>query len=196
MDRKQKEQLRFLLKARRRADKVLAQRRDAEREKLERQTRQEADQARMKQAAEALTSLAQECGILALVEQAALARGGSLKKEVHYYTDYGFNSSHLHRAVMEPNLGELRVAYLALRITWDAGGTGSSAGTSCSTGSPCEAEVRVRRRGQITFHNNILPVFAFIWRRYPALLGRMLTSALAHPGHPAPPEQPGGRDIP
>ncbi|PKO16355.1 MAG: hypothetical protein CVU39_08300 [Chloroflexi bacterium HGW-Chloroflexi-10] len=170
MDRKQKEKLRFLLKARKRADKVLAKRLEAEQKKRDIKTRKEANQELIKQFTEELTVLAQECGILALVRQAALDRGGNLAQQVSYYMDYGFSTSRLQQHVLElENQGVLRASYLTLRISW---------------GQPDTlyvAEIRVYKNRQIRFHNFILPVFPFIWRRNPRLLQKMLTKALEHP---------------
>lgn len=169
MDRKQKERLRFYLKARKRADKVLAKRREAERKKLESCQRKEANQELIKQYTQDLNALAQESGILAMVEKAAAVRKGSLSQEVCCYVDYGLNSSSLEQAIMDSNRGKLRASHLALTITWE------------STGGLNEAEVRVHKNGQITFHHNPLPIFPFLWRKYPHLLQRMIDGALHHP---------------
>ena len=173
MDQKQKEKLRVLLEARKRADKVLAERREAERKKQDHRERLAANQELMKQYAQALTALAQQSGVLALAEQAAQQRGGRLKKEVGYYIDYGFSSSNLQRALVASeegkDQGKLKASHLGLRIIWDEAGEAK------------EAEVRMHRSGQITFHNLLLPVFPFLWRAFPRLLERMMESALKHP---------------
>lgn len=178
MDRKQKEQLRFLLKARKRADKVLAKRREAERIKQEHQNRLANNQELMKQYAQQLTDLARECGMLSMAEGAALQRGGSLAQDMSYYVDYGMSSSNLQHAIGVADKGVLCASHLALRITWEAGGALN------------EAEIRVHKNGSITFHNNILPVFPLIWRIYPAILQKMLASAMNHPHTPAAPPKP------
>lgn len=118
MDRKQKEKLRFLLKARKRADKVLAKRREAERKKLEHDQRMQANQALVKEYTRQLTALAQDSGILSLAEQAALQRGGSLSQAVSCYIHYGLSSSSLQHATGVGSPGELRASHLALRIIW------------------------------------------------------------------------------
>lgn len=169
MDRKQKEQLRVLLEARKRADKVLADRRENERKKAALSAMKAANQERMKQYARALTAQAEVSGLLALAEQAARQRGGILKKEVGYYVDYGFNTSNLQRALVAVeqghDQGELRASHLSLRIIW----------------GEHEAEARVHRGGRITFHNSLLPVFPILWRRFPKILEWMLERALGKP---------------
>lgn len=169
MDRKQKEQLRVLLKARKRADKVLALRQEAVLKKQNHDKRLKASQELKKQYTQELTALAQESGILALAEQAALQRGGSLAKEVSYYLNYGLSGSSFPNPLGIAGQGELRAAHLALRIRWEADG-------ACY-----EAEIRVHKNGMVTFHNSRLPVFPFIWRRRAQLLQKMLDSALKHP---------------
>lgn len=172
MDKKQKERLRFLLKARKRADKVLAERREAVRKKQEHDQLLEANQALMKQYTLELTNLAQDSGILSMAEQAALLRGGSMVQQVSYYVDYGLNSSRLVQTYAVAEHGDLRASHLALRITWE------------ETGTMNEVEVRVHKKGQITFHNFFLPIFPFIWRGHPQVLQKLLASALDHPVHP------------
>lgn len=169
MDRKQKEELRFLLKARKRADKVLAQQREDAQKKLDYKMRKEANHELMEQYTQELTALARESGILAMAEQAALALGGSLTKQVSYYIDYGFSTSSLQHILAIEDQGKLRASHLALRIIWG------------QTDALLEAEIRVHQNGQITYHNCILPVFPFFWRHYPQLLKKMFTSALEHP---------------
>lgn len=173
MDPKQKKRLDILLKARKRAEKVLAERREAEQKKRDHQMRKEANQELMKRYTMELNAIAQESGILALAEQAAQERGGHLAQQVSYYVDYGPSTSILHLSLVTEVQGELRASYLSLRIIW---------------GQPealQEVEVRVYPNGQITYHNCILPVFPFLWRRYPQLLPKMLKRALEHP-RPAP----------
>lgn len=174
MDRKQKEQLRILLKARKRADKVLAGRREVARKKLEHDQRKQANQALMEQYTRELTALAQQSGILSLAEQAAHLRGGNLAQEVSYYIDYGLSSNHLHQALMDENQGNLCASHLALRITWG------------EAGALKEVEIRVHKNGLITFHYSPLPIFPIIWRHYPQVLEKMLASALNHPRPPLP----------
>lgn len=174
MDQKQKERLRVLLKARKRADKVLAQRREVERKKQDRDKRLEANQELMKQYTQELTALAQESGILSMAEQAALRCGGSLAQEVSCYIYYGISGSSFQNALGAAHPGELRASHLALRITWEEVGVSN------------EAEIWVHKKGQITFHNSFLPIFPFIWRRNPRLLQKMLASAMKHPRPPAP----------
>ncbi len=177
MDRKQKEKLRFLLKARKRADKVLAKRREAERKKLEHDQRMQANQALVKEYTRQLTALAQDSGILSLAEQAALQRGGSLSQAVSCYIHYGLSSSSLQHATGVGSPGELRASHLALRIIWE------------ESGASKEMEIRVHANGSITFHNSFLPVFPFVWRSSPQLLQKMFAYALNHPGSPAIPSK-------
>jgi hypothetical protein len=169
MERKQKEQLRTLLKARRRANKVLAERREAQQKKLERAKRIETNQERKQQFTQQLTLLAEQSGILYLAEQAALLRGGSLSKELSCYVDYGLSSSCLQQACMDAAQGELKPSHLALFIRWEA------------SGAPQEVEVRVHKNGEITFHNSPVPILPVLYRFFPHLLHVMLDSALAHP---------------
>src|SRR5512133_2454100 len=148
MDQKQKERLRILLKARKRADKVLAGRREAERKRLEHNQRKQANQVLMQQYTSELTALAQESGILAVAEQAAHLCGGALAQEVSYYIDYGLSSTNLHQAILDAAQGELRASHLALRITWG------------ESGALKEVEIQVHKNGLITFHNSPLPIFS------------------------------------
>ena len=169
MDRKQKERLRFYLKARKRAEQVLAARRAAEQQKLEYQQRKEASQDLQERYTEQLTALAQECGVMALAEAAARERAGSLTCRVSFYLDYGIASSHLQHAIGLKDQAVLRASHMVLAIRWDAQGT------------PREAEIRVYPKGYITFHNSFVPVYPFVWRRFPGVLRKMLEWALAHP---------------
>lgn len=169
MNRKQKEQLRFLLKARKRADKVLAERREAKLKKLDHERRLEANQELKKQYTQDLTALAEESGVLAMARNAALQRGGDMTQQLSCYVDYGINSSRLVQTYAVAEHGELRPSHLAVRVTWEESGIVN------------EVEVRVHRKGQITFHNSFLPVFRFVWHRYPRLLHYLFDSALAHP---------------
>lgn len=169
MDRKQKEQLRFYLKARKRADKVLAKQHETKQKKIDHDRRKEANQELLQAYTRDLNGLAQESGILSMAEQAARSRGGSLSQEVSCYVDYGLNSSCLQQAIMDSNQGKLCVSHLALQITWE------------SAGILNEAEIRVHKNGQITFHHIPLPVFSFIWKRYPQLLQQMLDGSIKHP---------------
>lgn len=180
MDRKQKEQLRFFLKARKRAEKVLAERREAEQKKQDRKMRQEASQERMRQYSQDLILLAEESGLLAMAERAASERNGALKKQVSYYVDYGYSTNSLQKTVLPEEQGQLRASHLSLRITW---------------GLPDalnEVEIRIHKSAQITFHNCILPLFPFIWRRNPQLLHRMFLRALEHPRQIAGPVKAAG----
>lgn len=179
MNRKQKEELQLLLKARRRADRVLAKRRQAEQEKLAHKMRREASQELMQKYTRELTALAQKSGILGLAETAALQLGASLTQEVSYHVYYGMATSSLQQTFEIAERGELRASYLALRILW---------------GQPealKEAEIRVYPKGRITFHNSLLPVFPFFWRHNPQILQKMLASALEHPHPPSAPLQTG-----
>lgn len=169
MDKKQEEQLKILLKARKRAEKVLAERKAAEQKKLEEKQHKQATQEKLKQYGRELTEKAQECGMMAAAEQAAKERNGELKKQVSYYMDYGLSTSNLHRALNIPEYGELRASHLSLRIIWNQADAWK------------EAEIRVYYSGQVTFHNFILPVFPFIWRRKPEWLRRLLLRALQNP---------------
>lgn len=165
MDRRQKEKLRFLLKARKRADRVLKERREAEQKKLDRQKHLETNRERMEQFSQMLDALAEESGIRALADEAALRLGGSLDRQCCYYLHYPISTSGLQQALADAEPGELRASHLALRITW----------------GEQEAEIRVHKNGQITFHHSLLPLPPFVWRRYPQLLQRMLEGALRRP---------------
>ncbi len=175
MDRKQKERLRFYLKARKRADQVLEKQREIKRKKLDHEKRLETNHELMRQYTQELTALAQQSGILSMAEQAALQRGGSLAQEVSYYMDYGLNSSNLQHVTGIADQGVLRASHLALRITWEQDGESN------------EVEARVHKTGSITFHNFFLPVLPIIWRWKPQLLQMMLTRALQHPRAPSGP---------
>ncbi len=179
MDRKQKEQLRFYLKARKRADKVLEARREALQKKQDHARRSEANQALLARYTGELTALAEACGILRLARQAADARGGSLRQEVSYYMDYGMANSNFQRAFTE-DTGQLRASHLTLRITWIDGDAVKT------------AEIRVHANGQVRFHNKSwLPVLPVMWRWRPQLLHAMLDSALNHPRTENPPAKSG-----
>jgi len=137
------------------------------------QARKDAVQAVKDRYTHELTGLAQESGLLALAGQMAFERGGSLAQEVSYYVDYGHSPS-----CVPPNLvsgvpGNLCASHLVLRITWEP------------QDALLEAEVYIHKNGQVTFHNNPVPVFAFIWRRAPGLLPNMLKSAVEHPRSPS-----------
>lgn len=165
MDQKQKQEL----KASKRADKLLAEQQQVEREKQDYQQRITANIALKKQFTQDLTAIAQESGILALAEEAADTRGGRLVQEVSYFVDYGTAACCVPANVVDTRSGKLRAGYLALRITWE------------ENGQMNEVEIQLAPNGQITFHNSLLPVFAFIWRRNPQILQTMLGSALEHP---------------
>lgn len=172
MDRKQKEQLRVLLKARKRADRVLAERRAAQQEKLERKMHQVANQELMRQYTEVFTALAERSGILALAEQAARACNGRVTTRMSYYIDYGFNINRLQLTVMTYKDGVLRASHLGIFIDW------------CEGQETHEVEIRYQRGDVITFHNSRWPVFPFIWKHFPKILPRMLADAMAHPRRP------------
>jgi len=169
MNQKQKDQLRTLLKARKRAEKVLAARHEAEEKKQQYQQRKAANQELIRQYTQELDALAQESGILTLAEQAAAERGGMLEHKVSFYKDYGMASSRMQHYVTSPDHGELRVSHLAIRVIWG------------EPGALKEAEVRIHRKGLITFHNFVLPVLPLVWRRRPGLLLTLLNRALDHP---------------
>lgn len=169
MDRKQKERLRTLLKARKRADKVLARRRETAQAKEVHQQRLDARQELKRRYSEELTGLAQESCILPMAEQAALRCGGTLAQEVSYYIDYGLSSSSLRNPSGAAGQGTLRAAHLTVTITWEADGAHK------------EAQIRVHKNGWITFHNSFFPVFPLIWRWDSQLLQKMLASAMKHP---------------
>ncbi len=169
MDRKQKERLLFYRKARKRAEKVLAKKHEAKQEQIDHDRRKQANQELLQRYTQELNALAQKSGILSMAEQAAFSCGGSLSQEISCYVDYGLSSSCLQQAFMDSNQGKLRASHLALTITWE------------STGGWKEAEIRVHKNGQITFHHIPLPVFSFIWKRYPQLLQQMLDGSIKHP---------------
>lgn len=173
MDQKQKEQLRVLLEARKRAEKVLAKQHEAQRKKQEYEKHRMVNQELIDQYTRELTVLAQACGILPLAEEAACQRGGKLTCKLACYLDYGFKNNELQRtlaAVEQGTLrGQLRPSHLELWITWNEGNLAR------------EVEIRVHTKGQVTFHNSLLPIFPFLWRRYPHLLEKMLNRALQHP---------------
>lgn len=172
MDQKQKETLRFLLKARKRAQKVLAEREKARQEKLNNEARKEANRRLMEQYAQGLLALAQQSGVFTLAEQAALEREGRLIQQLGCYVDYGLSTSCMQRALVaaeQGDQGELRAAYLSLRIVWGP------------PEAPQEAEIRVHRGKYITFHHLPVPIFPFIWRLNPQLIPKMLAGALASP---------------
>lgn len=170
MDKKQKEELRILLKSRKRAQKVLAQRREVEQKRLEYKMQKEANQELIKKYTEELNTLAQECGIQTLAEQAAHERSGSLLKRVSYYIYFGPGIDFFRHSLEFEEYGELRASHLSIRILWKQ-----------PDHEWVEVEIRVHKNGQITFHNSIFPVFPFIWRQNPKLLNKMLVNALQHP---------------
>ncbi len=174
MDRKQKEQLQTLLKARKRADKFLAERRAIQEEALERELRKAANQELMKQYTQTFTSLAEQSGILALAEQAAREHDGCVTTRMSYYRDFGINTSRMHRAVMTFRDSVLRASHLGIFISWSVGQ------------EKYEAEIRYTKDHIITFHNSRLPVFSFIWKNFPKVLPRMVADAMAHPRAPEP----------
>jgi len=174
MDRKHKEQLDFLLKARKRAEKVLAERQAAEKVKLTRQEMKAANQESIRQWTASYTAKAARSGILALAEQAAKDRGGHLFTRMSCWIDYGMSTSRYRTAILKTEDGKLRPAHLAINIVWDAGENKK------------EVEIRIHRFGTVSFHHSILPVYPFIWKVFPAALEKMLASALAHPRKPDP----------
>jgi len=174
MDRKQKEQLDFLLKARKRSEKVLAERHAAEQAKLTRQEMKAANQESIRQWTAAYTAKAARSGILALAEQAAKDRGGHLFTRMSCWIDYGMSTSRYRTAILKTEDGKLRPAHLGIFIVWDSGENKK------------EIEIRIHRFGTVSFHNSILPVYPFIWKYFPAALEKMLASALAHPRKPDP----------
>lgn len=179
MDRKQKEKLRYLVQARKRADKVLAKRHEVERQKLDHQKRLQASQELKEKYTRELTELAQECGILAMAEQAALQRGSTLEQTVSYYLYSGLTSNSSMKTLADFERGELRASHLALRFTWEDAGMAN------------EVEIRMHKQGYITFHNFFLPIFPIFWRFYSPLLRNLLASAMAHPRQSPMPENTG-----
>jgi len=171
MDQKQKEELRILLKSSRRAKKVLAKRRAADRERRVQKMRQMSNFELMNQYSEELDELAQECSILPMIEIAALQLGAQLKREVSYYLYYGLGVSNLQQTDEVAKTGQIRASYLSLKLIWG------------ETDVLNEAEVRVHLNGLVTFHNTPLPIFHFVWKRNPQILQRMLALALEHPRH-------------
>lgn len=176
MNRKQKEQLRFYQNARKRADKVLAERREAQQKKLENAQRVEENRLLLERYTHDLTDLAQQSGILELVRAAALEMDGMFTSEVNCYVDYGISSSAFQRVLLETQRGTLKVAYLALRVRWPEGDLWN------------QVEVHVFPDGRITFHQFLLPVFPFFWRRNTRLLKFLMEDALRRPFHTAPPD--------
>ncbi|MRR31730.1 hypothetical protein EG834_15675 [bacterium] len=174
MERKQKDQLRILLEARKRADKVLAARRAVEQEKLDRQSMKAANQESIRQWTESYTAKAARSGILALAEQAAAERNGHLFTRMSCWIDYGMSTSRYRTAILSTKDGKLRPAHLAIMVVWD------------SAEGKKEIEIRIHRFGTVSFHNSILPVYPFIWKHFPAALQKMLANALAHPRKPDP----------
>lgn len=172
MDRKQKEQLRILLRARKRAEKVLAERRALQQEKLERNLQKAANQELMQQYGQTFAALAERSGILALAEQAARERNGRMTTKMSYYLDFGIHTSRLHRAVMTYKDGVLRASHLSIFVNW-----GEGKGRQ-------EVEIRYNKNHAITFHNSHVPVFSFIWKHFPKVLPKMLADAMAHPRPP------------
>ncbi len=174
MDRRQKEELRFLLKARKRANKFLAERREIEQEKLDRKLHKAANQELMRQYTQELTGLAEKSGILALARQASQAVGGSLSTKMGYYIDYGMNTSHLSGTFFTYKDSVLRASHLSVIINWEKGL------------EKAEIEIRVSRNGVITFHNSPLPIIPLVWTHFPKVLSKMLAAAMAHPRPPEP----------
>jgi hypothetical protein len=169
MDRKQKEQLRILLQARKRADKVLAERRAIQQEKLDRKLQKEANQELMQQYSRDFMELAERSGILQLAEQAARRHNGSVTTRMGYYLDFGFNIGRLQRAMMTYRDGVLRASHLGIFITWFEGQ------------EKRQVEIRYNKNHAITFHNSRLPVFSFLWKHFPKILPKMLADAMANP---------------
>ncbi|GAP12407.1 hypothetical protein LARV_00142 [Longilinea arvoryzae] len=174
MDRRQKEELRILLKARKRADKVLAERREAAQEKLDRNMRKAANQELMQEYTRKFTALAEKCGILALAEEAARKVNGCFFTKMSYYIDYGMNTSHLSGAFFTYKDGVLRPAYLGIFITWDEGEAKK------------EVEIRYAKNGAVTFHHSRWPIFPFIWKNFPKVLPQMVDQAMKNPRKPEP----------
>ncbi len=174
MDRKQKEELRILLKARKRADKVLAARREAAQEKLDRSMRKAANQDLMQEYTRAFTARAEKCGILALAEDAARQVNGCFFTKMNYYIDYGVNTSHLTGVFFAYKDGVLRASFLSLFILWDEGK------------AKCEVEIRLNKNGAITFHHSPWPIFPILWKHFPQVLPKMLAQAMQNPRKPEP----------
>lgn len=172
MDRKQKQQLRIFLRARKRAEKVLAERRALQQERVERNLQKATNQELMQQYTQAFTALAERSGILALAEQAAREHNGSLTTKMGYYLDFGVHTSRLHRTVMTYKDGVLRASHLSIFIEWGEGKDRH------------EVEIRYNKDHAITFHNSYLPVFSLIWKHFPKVLPKMLADAMAHPRYP------------
>lgn len=174
MDRKQKEELRFLLKARKRANKFLAERRELEQEKLNRKLQKAANQELMRQYTQELTNLAEQSGILALAEKASQSVHGNLSTKTSFFLDYGMNTSHLGGAFLTYKDGMLRASHLSIFVRWTRGL------------EEVEIEIHVNKNGVITFHNSPLPIIPFVWKHFPKVLPKMLASAMAHPHPPEP----------
>ncbi len=174
MDRRQKEELRILLRARKRADKVLAARREAAQEKLDRSMRKAANQELMQEYTQQFTTLAEQCGILALVKEAAQKVNGCFFTKMGYYIDYGMNTSHLTGAFFTYKDGVLKASHLGIFVTWGEGE------------AKREVEIRYNRNGAITFHNSPLPVFPILRKIFPRLLPGMVDRAMRNPRKPEP----------
>lgn len=177
MDRKQKEELRILLNARKRADKVLAERRAKQQEMLERSEQKAANQELIRQYTLELTARAETSGILALARQAAETLGGSICTRLSCYLDFGIHTSRIHRTVMTYKDCVLRASHLSIFIDWT------------ENKEQREVEIRYHRNGAITFHHSPLPVYPIVWRKFPRVLQNMLAGALSHP-HPPDPSKP------
>ena len=177
MDPKQKKELQILLDARKRADKVLAERNAKQQDMLDRSEHKAANQALIHQYTLELTARAEKSGILALARQAAEARGGRMSTKLSCYLDFGIHTSRIHRTVMTYKDCVLRASHLSVFINW------------VEDREKREAEIRFHRNGAITFHHSPLPIYPILWRKVPGVLPKMLAGAMAHP-HPPDPGRP------
>lgn len=174
MDPKQKKELQILLDARKRADKVLAERNAKQQDMLDRSEHKAANQALIHQYTLELTARAEKSGILALAQQAAEARGGRMSTKLSCYLDFGIHTSRIHRTVMTYKDCVLRASHLSVFINW------------VEDREKREAEIRFHRNGAITFHHSPLPIYPILWRKFPGVLPKMLAGAMAHPRPPDP----------
>ena len=169
MDPKQEKQLQILLKARNRANKILAKqhkaREDAEKQRIHYLENWQS----LRDHGKLLLDISRECGLYTLMEAAAKDHGGKLIKEVNYFVDYGPGARYLAQTKEFQNIFVYRTTYLALIIQWEEAGLLK------------ELEVRVRRNGLVTFHNSRFPVFRFMWVKNPDILRRKLENALLRP---------------
>lgn len=100
-----------------------------------------------------LISLAEQNGVLARVEAAALRLGGVVSSNMRFHVHQGMSTCCIDPSLIEPEIGELRPSFLSLVISW---GEDDAART---------VEIKMDRREWLNFQGRFFSIPPFLWRR-------------------------------